>query len=93
MQSQKTLRYYRDPLFVCRATCLARSGVCAVSAIFVAAVFGNSPSCVRACVAFVFVCLFLSKCVCVCVCTRLYPGKQAMGPTLTSRKKTEIDDF
>jgi hypothetical protein len=48
----------------------------------------------RACV--LLLCLFLSffnVCVCVFVCVRLYPGKQAMGPTLTSRKKTEIDEF
>jgi hypothetical protein len=54
----------------------------------------------RACV--LLFCFFLSfflslMCVCVCVCVfvcvRLYPGKQAMGPTLTSRKKTEIDEF
>jgi len=48
----------------------------------------------RACV--LLLCLFVSffnVCVCVFVCVRLYPGKQAMGPTLTSRKKTEIDEF
>jgi hypothetical protein len=49
----------------------------------------------RACVCCFCVRFFLSfnVCVRVRVRVRLYPGKQAMGPTLTSRKKTEIDEF
>jgi hypothetical protein len=83
-----------ETLCLCVAQLAWRAvGVCAVSAIFVAAVFGNSPSCVRVLLLCLFVCFFQSVCVCVFVCVRLYPGKQAMGPTLTSRKKTEIDEF